>query len=133
MNSGIILDTNIIVSGLVYGGLPKEILTKILEKDVVGVTSLPLIAEAIRILGEKFNFFSERIEEVQEMFKEHFLIVYPKQTIKIVRDEPDNRVLEAAIEGNCEFVVTGDKDLLTLGHYRGVKIVTAKEFKVIFV
>lgn len=124
----VVLDTNIIVSALVFGGLPGDVLTKILENEVMGIVSRPLVAECLRILREKFHFAAERIEETQEMFDEHFLLVYPKDTITVVIDDPDNRVLEAAVEGDCDFIVTGDKLLLKLGVYKKIKIITAADF-----
>lgn len=134
MDSGIqnptvtVLDTNIIVSALVYGGLPEKILSEVLESKLVGAVSLPLIAENLRILREKFNFSVEKIEETKEMFEKHFILVHPKETIKIVSDDPDNRVLEAAVEGKCEFIITGDKMLLDLKVYKEIKIITAANF-----
>ena len=50
------------------------------------------------------------------------------KTINAVRDDDDNRVLEAAVEGKCEYVVTGDEDLLSLQNYGGIKIITPAEF-----
>ncbi|MBI2040465.1 putative toxin-antitoxin system toxin component, PIN family [Candidatus Microgenomates bacterium] len=52
----------------------------------------------------------------------------PHETLHILRDEDDNRVLEAAREGNCDFIVTGDQDLLDLGKYKKIKILTSEEF-----
>jgi predicted nucleic acid-binding protein len=45
-----------------------------------------------------------------------------------LKDEPDNRVLECAVEGLCEYIVTGDKALLALNMYQNVRIVTVETF-----
>lgn len=92
------------------------------------MTSLILLAELTEILIKKFNFDLGRIKQLEKITKRNFQIVHPKKTIKILVDEVDNRVLEAAIEGNCDYIVTGDKELLKLGLYKNIKIITADEF-----
>jgi putative PIN family toxin of toxin-antitoxin system len=56
------------------------------------------------------------------------VIVSPDETIDVVADISDNRVLEAAVEGKCEVIITGDTDLLTIKRYRTIRIVTPDEF-----
>ena len=123
-----VLDTNIIVSALVYGGKPEQAYNLVLEKQIIAVTSTVLLAELIETLIKKFNFDSIRIEQLERIIKKHFKIVHPEETISIVKDEDDNRVVEAAIEGNCDYIITGDKDLLDLGKYKNIKILTADQF-----
>lgn len=57
-----------------------------------------------------------------------FKIVQPKVALDVVKDSPDNRVIEAAVEGRCSFIITGDKELLELKTFRKIKIVTVREF-----
>ena len=124
----LVLDTNILISALIYGGKPEIIYNLVLEKEIRVVTSTILMAELTEILIKKFNFDLIRIEQLERIIKKHFQIIHPKNTINIVADEDDNRVLEAAFEGNCDYIVTGDNDLLVLGKYKKIKIVTADEF-----
>lgn len=124
----VILDTNILISALVFGGKPEQIYNLVLEKQITTVTSNILIAELIEILNKKFNFNFERIQQLERIIKKHFVIVYPSEVIRIVRDEDDNRVLEAAIEGKCDYIITGDKDLLDLEVYKKIKIFTPNQF-----
>lgn len=122
----VVLDTNILVSAVVYGGLPREILALIISEKVGAVISPVLVAELWDVLSrEKFRVSRSDLELLDETVKENFLLVQPRQTISILVDDGDNRVLEAAVEGKCDFIVTGDKDLLELGRYKGIKIVTA--------
>ncbi|MBI2036154.1 putative toxin-antitoxin system toxin component, PIN family [Candidatus Microgenomates bacterium] len=58
--------------------------------------------------------------------KKNLQVVSPKVSVKVSRDPDDNRVLEAAGEGDCDFIITGDQDLLELGKYQKIKILTAK-------
>src|SRR3989344_1293202 len=121
MNSGmvkkppkVVLDTNLLISALVFGGKPQQVYNLVLEKQIIGITSPILLAELTEVLTKKFNFELIRIEQLEKIIKKHFKMVNPKQTIKILQDIDDNRVLEAAIEGKCSYIVTGDSDLLTL-------------------
>ena len=127
----IVLDTNVLVFALIYGGKPEQTYNLILEKQITAVTSVILLAELTETLIKKFKFDLRKIEQLERIIKKHFKIVHPDKTINIVKDEPDNRVLEAAIEGDCEYIVTGDNDLLSLGEYRNIKIITADQFLMI--
>ena len=122
------LDTNIIISGLGFGGKPREILDLILDDKIKAVTSPILLAELEDVITKKFQKLTYSIEPISKQIKKKFKIVKPKTTLRVVKDEPDNRVLEAAIEGDCKYIVTGDKELLRLKSYRGVKIVTSDQF-----
>ena len=124
----VVLDTNVLVSSLIFGGKPQQIENLILEKRVVGITSLTLLAEFIDVLTKRFRFNEFRLKQTEKKIKKNFTIVLPTSTIKIVKDDSDNRVLEAAVEGNCYCVVTGDKELLNLGKFRGIRIVSPSEF-----
>jgi putative PIN family toxin of toxin-antitoxin system len=55
-------------------------------------------------------------------------LVHPAKRITVFKDEPDNRILECALSGDADVVVTGDKEMLRLKEYEGVKIITLKEY-----
>ena len=56
------------------------------------------------------------------------VVVVPNRVLTIVSDDDDNRVLEAAIEGDADYIVSGDTDLLDLGSFQGIPIITPREF-----
>lgn len=128
IKSSVVLDTNILVSALIYGGNSEEILKLALTKNISATTSLYLIAELTGILSQKFSFDEEKTLLIVKKIKKHFQIVYPKKEIAILKDDPDNRVLETAVEGGCGYIVTGDKDLLNLIKYKNIKIIKPAEF-----
>src|SRR3989344_522575 len=135
MNSGmvkkplkLVLDTNILVSALIYGGKPEQVYNLILEKQITAITSTILFSELFEVLIKKFNFDPRRVKQLERIIKKHFKVVYPNETINAVKDDDDNRVLEAAKEGKCEYIITGDKELLKVKKYKQIKIVTAEEF-----
>lgn len=124
----VVLDTNILVSALVYGGNPKKVFLLALSKQIRVVTSPVLQAELTDIIAKKFPLSLKNINLLKKQIRSTFITVQPSRSIAIVRDDDDNRVLEAAVEGGCDYIVTGDKDLLELKSYQDIKIITAAEF-----
>lgn len=124
----VVLDTNLLISALIFGGKPEQVYNLVLEKLIIGITSSILLAELTEILTKKFNFELIRVEQLERIIKKHFKIVYPDKTINIVEDDDDNRVLEAAIKGKCNYIITGDRDLLDLIIFKNIKIVTPDNF-----
>lgn len=124
----VVLDSNILISAYVFGGKPESLLNLIINEKVQSVTSQVLMGEFLDVLRKKFGVSHAEILEIQNEIQETFEIVFPTETINIVKDFPDNRVLEAAVEGKCHYIITGDKELLELEIYKGTKIVTADQF-----
>ncbi|OGT36281.1 MAG: putative toxin-antitoxin system toxin component, PIN family [Gammaproteobacteria bacterium RBG_16_51_14] len=56
------------------------------------------------------------------------LFVKPRRRLKVLADDPDNRILECALTGSADFIVTGDKALLSLKEYRKVRIISLREY-----
>lgn len=124
----VVLDTNIIVSAIGFGGKPQQILVKVLQEKIKAITSSILLAELEEVLTKKLPLSKENILLTLEEIKNVFIVVQPKKTINAVRDEEDNRVLEAALEGGCSYIITGDKELLQLGKWKKISILTADQF-----
>jgi len=123
-----VLDTNIIVSAVVFKGKPRQVLELAFEEKIKSFISQTLLAELTETLTKKFSLSIEEVDLIEREIKDVFGIVYPTVTLHIQKDEDDNRVLEAAVEGECNYIVTGDKELLDLGNFKGIKILTADEF-----
>lgn len=124
----VVIDTNILISAMGFGGKPREILLQALEKKIQVIISPILLAEFFEVINKKFPKLDSKLFVVEKKIKKSFIVVQPKISLSISRDEDDNRVIEAALEGNCDFIITGDKDLLDLGKYKRIKIVTSEEF-----
>ncbi len=128
----VVVDTNVLVSGIVFGGIPKQILALVLDEHVVGVTTRVLVAELIDVLSKKFHFSPRKLAHAESSVQDGFLMVQPENVITLLDDDDDNRVLEAAVAGACGYIVTGDMDLLRLKRYKDIAIVTATEFLKVF-
>jgi uncharacterized protein len=126
--NNVVLDTNILVSAVVFDGKPAKILTLALNKQIIGFISKPLLSELQEIFLKKFDFSNERVKQIEKMLLDSFELVYPKKQIFLARDIDDNRVLETAIEGNCKYIITGDNDLLEIKECRNISILTPAEF-----
>lgn len=124
----ILLDTNIIISAIGFGGKPRIILQLILDKKIKAVTSPVLLAELADVVAKKFPKLADNFEITMKQIKHKFKVIQPVKTVSMVNDEDDNRVLEAADEGDSDFIITGDKELLELGKFKGIQIVTAMQF-----
>ncbi len=128
VNLKVVLDTNVIISAIGYGGKPGKVFLLALEEKIQGITSEILLAEVQEILTKKLSLLPGDLELTMAEIEDKFEVVAPRKTLRILRDEDDNRVLEAAVEGSCRWIVTGDKQLLALSRFRGIKIVSVGEF-----
>jgi uncharacterized protein len=124
-----VFDTNILVSALVFpGGRGEDALRRIIEERDELVLSKPIIDELLGILGRKFARDAEELAHAAVFLSELALMVKPRRRLHVVKDEPDNRILECAIAGRVDAVVTGDRALLKLGEYRDVRILSLREY-----
>ncbi len=123
-----VLDTNILVSALVYGGKPRQILELSLSRRIKAFISTPIIAELVDVLLRKFRYSKSQVYVLERKIKESFYVLYPTLSVRILSDEPDNRVLEAALTAGADFIVTGDKELLNLKSFRGTKMLSSADF-----
>ncbi len=125
------VDTNITVSGLLFGGLPLKVVRCALQKEFIWATSPALMDETERVLGStKFGLSKREVMALVKPIFEVAEIVIPQHQINVIQRCPaDNRVLECASEGQCSFIVTGDRrDLIVLQKFEDIRIVTARQF-----
>lgn len=125
----IVLDTNILISAVLSTSYPREIFLMAVRKKVLGVTSPYLLAKLEDILNKKFSLDKKSIDNLLHLIRKRFLVISPKFEIKILKDKPNNRVLEAAVEGGCDYVITGNKAILELKKYRGIGSIYSYGFK----
>lgn len=131
-NLRVVLDTNILISAHVFKGKPAAVVGLAQADKIMGISSEPLLTELYDVLAKKFLHSKLQLDLLDSVLHGFLQIVHPTQTLDIVDDEPDNRVLEAAITGGCDYIVTGDKLLLKLDTYQGVRILNADQFLKLF-
>lgn len=123
----LVVDTNIFVSGLLFGGKPGKVLELISQGKIKLVTSPEIEAEVLSKL-EKFGVESVVIDGIIALFRHGSERVLPIRKLKLSRDAKDDIFLETAVESEADFLVTGDKDLLVLKKIGKTEIVRPAEF-----
>jgi putative PIN family toxin of toxin-antitoxin system len=124
-----VLDTNVVVSALLLANsIPRQAFDKALEQGTI-LISVPVILELADVLSRKklnkYLLEDERMRFLIGLLKETELID-TTEPIAICRDPNDD--LELAVDGNADYIVTGDADLLVLHPFRGIQILTPKDF-----
>ena len=127
MAAKVTLDTNIYVSAFQFGGM--RLLHMAVNGDIEIAVSPAIIEEVIRVLRDKFHWDGYRLHDARQQILGFARLIPPAQTLDVVKeDEPDNRILECALESGSDFIVSADKDLLRLGNYAGASILRAADF-----
>jgi len=129
MRRRVVFDTNILVSALVFpGGRGEAALRRIIEQTDQLILSRPIVDELLDVLARKFARDAEELAHVAVFVTELAVVVAPKRRLRVVKDDPDNRILECAVTGRAEAIVTGDKALLALRFYQKIRILTLREY-----
>jgi uncharacterized protein len=124
----LVLDTNVVTSAILWGGLPRQLLQAGREKRVELLTSAPLLAELTDILGrrkfdKKIAASTLTVDQLVDLYAALAALVRPAPTPRIAPDPDDDVVIGTALAAKADLVVTGDKPLLSIGEYQGVRIV----------
>jgi putative PIN family toxin of toxin-antitoxin system len=124
-----VFDTNIFVSAFIIpGSLAEKAFLKVIEREDILLLSKEMLDELLSILSTKFSRDREEISRVAVILSEMAEWVRPTTRIGVLRDEPDNRILECAVFGKADIIVTGDKEMLKLKIYEKTKIISLKAY-----
>jgi len=125
----IVVDTNVIVSALVFGGLPRRVF-EALEGGICDFYySAEIEGETRRVLRDKFGWDEERLNRYLPGLWRLDERVTPRRRVNAVKEDPDdNRILECALAAGTDLIVSGDGHLLRLTAYEGIAIFTPREF-----
>jgi len=127
----LVLDTNIVVSGLLWGGSPRTLLDHARAGRITLFTSAPLLAELDDVLsraklGERLRLAGVEHQELVYGFAALCTIVTPAAIPPtILDDSDDDHVIACAVGAAAGVIVSGDRHLLRLGEYQGIVILTA--------
>ncbi len=125
----VVADTNIYISALMFGGLPGMLLDLGLMQAIRLVISPALLDELQDKLCVKFGVLAQDTAAIRAKLESIGDLIDPAIVLDVVTDDPDdNRVLECAVTGRADYIVSGDRHLLKLKEHAGIPILTAREF-----
>ena len=124
----LVLDTNVVASAVLWGGMPRLLLQAGREKRVEVFTSAALLAELTDILGrrkfdKKIAASTLTVDQLVDRYAALAALVRPSPTPRIAPDPDDDVVIGTALAAKADLIVTGDKPLLSVAEYQGVRLV----------
>jgi putative PIN family toxin of toxin-antitoxin system len=124
----VVLDTNVLVSALHFGGRPRRLLDDVLRGHHRMVLGPAILGELEAVLVDTCGWTSDRAAAVRAELETIAEVVMPLQVARICRDPDDDQVLAIALTGAADVLITGDADLLDLGVHGGVSITSIADF-----
>ncbi len=126
----VVLDRNVIISAILFGGFPKRVLEHAICGTIEMAVSLHILLEVQDVLRRpKFGFATETTAEIIRELQEISTLTYPTKKPNVVPTDPDdNRIIECAVESNASVIISGDSDLLNLGEYGKIRILSPVDF-----
>jgi len=125
----VVFDTNVLVAALVFpGGQGDAALRRVVEGRDQLVLSRAILGELLEVLGRKFARDAEELAHVAVFVSDLATVVAPRRRLRVVKDDPDNRILECALAGKAQAIVTGDKGLLALKSFEGIPLMTLASY-----
>lgn len=123
----IVLDTNVLVSGIFWGGVPEKILSMAMEGHFSLIVTKEIVSEYFRIIDKIGKKDTELTSQWKMLLLQTMTVIDSKIEVRQCRDPKDDMFLECALAGKAKYIVSGDDDLLSIGKIGDVKILTAKE------
>ena len=127
----VVLDTNAVISALLFSGVSSKLVSLWQNGLITPLLSREVLDEYLRVLSyPKFELSEKEIKElIQEEILPYAEVVKPKRRLRVIeRDPADNKFLECAVAGKARVIISGDKDLLSLGRYRKIRIQSPAQF-----
>ena len=125
----VVVDTNVFISGVFFGGKPQRVLEKIVDGEVCGLCSVEILNEYREIVNRMVEKKGGTLDPgFLNPFYSKLQFIAVSTVVKECRDPDDDKFLACALDGAAYYVVSGDSDLLSMREYKGIKIVTVNEF-----
>jgi uncharacterized protein len=125
----IVLDTNVLISAFGWEGNCRSLFRKIINNEFILILSHKQINEIKRVIDyPKFSFTNIQKDYFIKILYDNSKIIESFSYFNILEDKDDNIFLETAFDGNAEYIISGDKDLLKLKVFKNIKILSVKDF-----
>ena len=125
----VVLDTNVLIFSVVFGGKPRDVFTEVLKGRIKPAISKDILDEMEGVLsGKKFQYPKPIIRYIRSALEDLAEFVTPETRVKVIEDDPnDNRILECGLEAKADFIISGDHHLLELKEHQGIRIITPSD------
>ena len=125
----IVIDTNVFISAVFFGGLPLQVLQSVISKQNDAYISPEIWDEYNDVIERMTKKYPSRLKQqlIDEVFK-LFKVIIPSSEISICRDSDDDKFISCALDAECMYIVSGDDDLLSLRNVDDIGICTPSEF-----
>lgn len=124
----LLLDTNVLIAAFITRGICTELFEHCARHHIL-VTSGFILNELREQLTGKFDFTAEEVSAVVRLLLSKMLVVEPVDlSAPACRDPNDDAIIATAVAGNCDCIITGDKDLLVVQRFSGIEIVSPRDF-----
>ncbi|MEA3285810.1 MAG: putative toxin-antitoxin system toxin component, PIN family [Candidatus Marinimicrobia bacterium] len=128
----IVIDTNVVISGVLFGGNPRKVLDYWKMNSYELICSPEIIDEyedvLYRMLNKVKNSNSELVEAFLSLLVKSATLIHPHHNTKLSRDPDDDVFVNCALSGRALYIVSGDRDLLDIEEVDGIDIITVREF-----
>ena len=125
----VVFDTNIFIAAFaIPGSQAEEAYIHAMKRQFSLYSSVPILTEMAQKLREKFGWQEHKIARLLKTISIVAVILKTETHVHLLADEPDNRILECAIEANADFIITGDKHLLSLKRFQNISILKLSNF-----
>lgn len=125
----VVFDTNVYISAILSSGNPRRVLELASRNEIELLISDPILSEIERVLRTKIFKTEFQITTTLSGIRDISVLVSPGMKLSVIdRHEADNRIIECAVQGKAQYVVSGDRHVLSLKEYQGIKILSPTEF-----
>jgi putative PIN family toxin of toxin-antitoxin system len=125
----VVFDTNILISALIFpSGRAEAAVLRVINGMDEMIISREIIREVLSVLAGKFGKDREELSRIAVLLSEIGKLTVPSVRLRVLRDDPDNRILECAVAGEADAVVTGDKAILALREFRGIRLLSLSAY-----
>ena len=125
----VVLDTNVYISGAFWSGKPYLVVRKAVKQEIIAFISDGIIKELKKVLIRDFNIDKKNIEEIVKAILLFAHLIEPTDKVSVIKDDTDdNKIIECALACKADFIITQDNHLLKLKEFKGIKIITPRQF-----
>lgn len=125
----IVIDTNVVASAVFFGGVPKKLIQELFNGSFEAYVSEEIVQEYFETYEALHRKYEEKGNpDFLKKIIEKSNIVVPRNEVHVCRDPDDDKFISCALEGKCIYIVSGDKDLLSLEKFDDIQIVKVSDF-----